>query len=132
MPLTFIVRGLPREDFLVRWRLVDDGSGNSCGDGDGVPQRGECVDVALTVENQTGGELEGLLLSLVAVEVPMGVVVNVPAQELAAVEHGASVEGRVTFSVKPAAKTGPARFELRIETREGRVFAREKVETRIE
>ncbi len=132
VPLPIRVHGLPREDFVVKWRLVDDGSGNSCGDGDGVPQRGECIDVAVTVENQTGDALEGLLLSLAAVDVPLGVVVNVPAQELPAAAHGGRVEGRVTFSVKPAAKTGTARFELRVETPEGRVFAREEVVAVIE
>jgi hypothetical protein len=132
MPVVFHVRPLPREDFPIRWRLVDDGTGNSFGDGDGRPQRGECVDVVTLVENQTGESLDGLLLTLTAIEVPAGVVVNVPREALPTLEHGDRVEGRVTFSIKPAANTGPARFELRVETADGRLFARVPVETRID
>ena len=69
-------------------------------------------------------------------EIPAGIPAtydeDVPARELPAVGHGGSAEGRLTFSVKPAAKTGPARFELRVETAEGRLYARVPVETLIE
>jgi Tol biopolymer transport system component len=132
VPVVFDVRPLPRDDFHVRWRLVDDGSGNSFGDGDGRPQRGECLDVVATVENQTGEELEGLGLVLEVVDVPAGVVVNVPRAELPPLGDGCRIEGRVTFSVKPAAQTGQARFELRVESPDGRLFARVPVETEIE
>jgi hypothetical protein len=130
--VAFEVRSLPRDDFHVRWRLADDGTGNSFGDGDGWPQRGECLDVVATVENETGEDLQGLVLSLSAVEVPPGVVLNVPKVELAPLGDGCRVEGRMTFSVKPAARTGPARFELRVASADGRLFARLPVDTEIE
>jgi hypothetical protein len=132
VPVVFQVRPLPRDDFHIRWRLVDDGSGNSFGDGDGRPQRGECLDVVAAVENQTGQELEGLLLTLEAVDVPAGVVVNIGRTELPPIAHGDRVEGRVTFSVKPSARTGPARFQLSVETIDGRLFAQQPIETEIE
>jgi uncharacterized membrane protein len=132
MPFVFHVRSLPRQDFHVRWRLVDDGTGNSVGDGDGRPQRGECLDVAASVENQTGQDLHGLVLALTVIDVPQGVVVNVPRSELPRLAHGDRAEGRVTFSVRPSAQTGPARFELRVEAADGRLLARVPVETTIE
>jgi len=130
--VVFQVRSLPRDDFHVDWRLVDDGSGNSFGDGDGIPQRGECLDVVARVRNETGQALEGLWLVLTALEVPPGVVINIPRTELPPIADGGRVEGRVTFSVKPSAQTGPARFELRVETSDGRLFARVPVRTVIE
>jgi len=38
---------------------------------------------------------------------------------------------RVTFTIKPNAGTGPARFELRVTTEDGRTFAVVPVETSI-
>jgi hypothetical protein len=131
-PIDFQVRALPRDDFLVQWHLVDDGSGNSFGVGDGRPRRGECVDVVVEMENQTGDELPGIVLTLLAVDLPTGVLINIPQIELGPMAHGASAEGRLTFSVKPSAQIGVAEFELRVATTDGRQLARMGIETVVE
>jgi serine/threonine protein kinase len=130
--VSFTVKSFPREDLPVSWRLVDDGSGNSFGNGDGKPQRGECLDVVVSVGNETGQPLEGLSLSLVALEAPAGVVINIPRTSLPPLADGQCVEGRLTFSVRPTAGTGPVNLELRVEASDGRLFAALPVRTRIE
>jgi hypothetical protein len=88
--------------------------------------------VVVSVQNDTGQSLEGLSLALVALEVPPGVVVNIPRVSLPPLADGQSGEGRVTFSVRPTASTGPVHLELRVESGDGRLFAVLPVRTRIE
>jgi uncharacterized protein YgiM (DUF1202 family) len=45
------LKGLPRPRFAYTYQIIDDGSGNSVGNGDGRIQKGEAVDVLLTVKN---------------------------------------------------------------------------------
>ena len=48
-------RGKPLPRFAYQLRLVDDGSGESMGDGDGLPEVGEVVEIELTVWNEGEG-----------------------------------------------------------------------------
>ena len=52
-PLKAIValKGLPRPRFAYTYQIIDDGSGNSVGNGDGRIQKGEAVDLLLTLKN---------------------------------------------------------------------------------
>ncbi len=50
-------KGLPAFAYSVR--LFDDGSGNSKGDGDGLPEVGEVIDLELTVHNTGEGSASG-------------------------------------------------------------------------
>jgi uncharacterized caspase-like protein/Tol biopolymer transport system component len=45
------LKGIPRPRFAFTYQIVDDGSGNSVGNGDGRIQKGEAVDLLLTVKN---------------------------------------------------------------------------------
>lgn len=45
------LKGLPRPRFAYTLQIIDDGSGNSVGNGDGRLQRGEAVDLLVTVKN---------------------------------------------------------------------------------
>lgn len=45
----------PRPQLAYALRVVDDGSGRSEGDGDGVPEAGEIIDLEITVENTGAG-----------------------------------------------------------------------------
>ncbi len=53
VPIRFEVQPLPRPDFHLQYRLVNDDSGNSVGNGDGQPKRGEAIDVAVALRNLT-------------------------------------------------------------------------------
>ena len=52
---TFETRGLDLPGFAYRFTLVDDGSGDTRGDGDGLPEPGEVVALELEVENTGAG-----------------------------------------------------------------------------
>jgi Tol biopolymer transport system component/uncharacterized protein YgiM (DUF1202 family) len=45
------LKGLPRPRFAYTYQIIDDGSGKSVGNGDGRIQKGEAVDLLLTVKN---------------------------------------------------------------------------------
>src|SRR5204863_6678463 len=45
------IRGSSRPMFAYSYQILDDGSGNSAGNGDGRIQKGEAVDLALTIKN---------------------------------------------------------------------------------
>ena len=130
-PLAFTVLPLPRPDFAVAWRFVNDGSGSSHGSGDGRPKRGEFVDVSVRVENQTGEDLAWLHVDLKALDAPEGVRITGPRFDLGEVADGATAEGRLSFRVEPNATPGPLTLELRVENNDGRTFAIVPVETAI-
>ena len=48
------LKGLARPRFAFTYQIIDDGSGNSVGNGDGRIQKGEAVDFLLTVKNVGG------------------------------------------------------------------------------
>ncbi|MCI0408046.1 MAG: FecR domain-containing protein, partial [Acidobacteria bacterium] len=52
-PLKAVIalKGLPRPRFAYTYQIVDDGSGNSVGNGDGRIQKGEAVDLLVTLKN---------------------------------------------------------------------------------
>ena len=45
------MKGLPRPRFAYTYQILDDGSGNSVGNGDGRIQKGEAVDLLITLKN---------------------------------------------------------------------------------
>jgi len=45
------LKGLPRPRFAYTYQVIDDGSGKSVGNGDGRIQKGEAVDLLLTLKN---------------------------------------------------------------------------------
>ncbi len=45
------LKGLPRPRFAYTYQVIDDGSGKSVGNGDGRVQKGEAVDLLLTLKN---------------------------------------------------------------------------------
>ena len=54
----------PRPRFDYAYRIIDDNTGKSVGNGDGIIQRGESVDILLTVRNSGTGTAEGVTTRL--------------------------------------------------------------------
>ncbi|MEL6345148.1 MAG: MXAN_5808 family serine peptidase [Myxococcota bacterium] len=50
------VEGEPLPTLSYSMTFIDDGSGNSRGDGDGLPDPGEIIDVEVTITNEAGGD----------------------------------------------------------------------------
>lgn len=63
-PETVAIDGLGLPRFAYELRLIDDGSGDSKGDGDGIPEPGEVVELEVAVENIGTGAAERLLVRL--------------------------------------------------------------------
>ena len=49
--MNFSVKGQEKPQFSYSFSLVDDGSGESKGNGDGIPQKGEVIEVAVKLKN---------------------------------------------------------------------------------
>lgn len=126
--LAFTVRPFPRPDFLTTWKVINDGSELSHGSGDGRPKRGECIDLAVIVHNQTGESYDEMFVSLAAKTVPSGTCVTAPRGDLGTVSDGATSTTRVGFAVAPEGQSGPATFVLMVESLDGRTLALEKIE----
>lgn len=56
--------GPPPPKFVYQYAFVDDGSGNSVGNGDGVIQPGEAIDFSMTVKNIGEGNAEDVTVRL--------------------------------------------------------------------
>ena len=56
--------GKPRPKFDYAYRILDGGTPNSVGNGDGIIQRGEAVDILLTIRNSGSGPAKGVTATL--------------------------------------------------------------------
>ena len=108
------------------------GSGNSRGSGDGHPKRGEWINVVVNLENHTGEDLNDLEATLTAVKVGPGIEVKVPKDAIGDLPDGNGYEARLTMRLDGKAATGPAAFEVRVGTRDGRTFAVETATMTVE
>jgi WD40 repeat protein len=129
LPVMYTVCPHPRPDFTTVIQPVNDGSGCSHGSGDGRPKRGEYVDLVVAVTNATGESFDHLFATLTAKAVPDGTRVTAARGEIGPVADGATADGRVGFACGPT--PGPATFEVRVESADGRTFAVEHVELAI-
>ncbi|MBI3078549.1 MAG: caspase family protein [Deltaproteobacteria bacterium] len=97
-PLKAVValRGLPRPRFAYTYQIVDDGTGNSVGNGDGRIQKGEAVDLLLMLKN----------VGPVAAQ-------QTSAEVRSAVSQGVSIrDGRVDFGALKPDETKTARINI--------------------
>jgi hypothetical protein len=131
VPFQFEIRPLPRPDFPISLRLVNDGSGSSQGTGDGQPKRGESIDIVVAIRNQIGEDLTNVTVKFRALQSAGGVRAPDQQHSLAALLDGGSAQVSFGFFVEKTARTGPARFEVRVESGDGRTFAVQTIDTMI-
>ncbi len=110
------VDALPRPEFLYSARVVDDMSGDSVGNGDGVIQLGEAVDVAVAVRNGGAGPARDVQVELTPVEVA-GVAVRGLDRPIALLAPGQVVEVTRTLVISP--KLAVREVPLRVRIHEG-------------
>ncbi|NOY26613.1 MAG: PDZ domain-containing protein [Oligoflexia bacterium] len=121
---------LPRLEYDIR--LVDDGSGDSQGNGDGIPQLGETVDLEITLtnigkgptreafarlHNRSGGAVD-LRVGNIEVGDPVDAA-GQPCEPDSAgcgrvLEPGASYTGRVSFELREGAQDGIWKVDLQV------------------
>ena len=93
------VDGTDVPSFAYRMAMFDDGSGGSKGDGDGVPEPGEVVDLEIEITNVSAVDAVETFAKLRNRSGP-SVDLEVGTLELGAPAAGASVSGRFTFAVR--------------------------------
>lgn len=121
--LAIAVQGLPRPQFAFAYQVIDDGSGNSVGNGDGRLQKGEAADVLLTIKNTGRGPAEGVRASA-AIPVLGGIVLNVAEDSVGDIPPDGAKTARFTVAVQ---RTAVAReIPLKIEIEEKGFSIRER------
>jgi hypothetical protein len=124
------VRPLPRPDFPTTCHLEAEIPGKpperrtAC-------KRREIIDVVVNMTNQTGDDLPDMELVLTVVKVPTGVRITGDRASIGTLNDDNSAEARVGFTVDANAHLGPATFEVRVVSGDGRTFAIIPVETTI-
>jgi carboxyl-terminal processing protease len=106
-----LVQGQQVPSFSYQLRIFDDGSGNSQGDGDGIPEPGERIDLAIELRNVSDvAALEAFAklrnLSGPAVDLRMGTL------ELGAPGPGETVTGRFEFGIAEELEVDQLELEL--------------------
>lgn len=120
----FAIKGADKPAITLSVQAFDDGSGTSTGNGDGVVQRGEAVELRVTINNLGGAGVRGASLSL---QVPKTAGVQLFGKQthlLGDIRPGASLQRAFTISVKPGFKG--EEFPLSIRFRENSVFKIQK------
>jgi caspase domain-containing protein len=120
----FAIKGAEKPAITLSVQAFDDGSGTSTGNGDGVVQRGEAVELRVTVNNLGGA---GVRKAALSIHVPATTGVQLFGKQsyaLGEILPGATLTRAFTVSVKPGFKG--EEFPLEIRFREGSVFRIQK------
>jgi len=107
------VEPLPRPEFRYSHRVVDDMSGSSVGNGDGVLQPGEAVDVIVSVRNVGAGPARDLQVDLAPVELN-GVRVRSAGRTIDLLRPDEIAEIAMTLVVSPQITAREVPVQLRI------------------
>jgi len=107
------VEPLPRPEFRYSHRVVDDMSGSSVGNGDGVLQPGEAVDVIVSVRNVGAGPARDLQVDLAPVELN-GVRVRSAGRTIELLRPDEIAEIAMTLVVSPQITAREIPVQLRI------------------
>ncbi len=124
---TLTISGAQRPRLAYNYKILDDGSGKSVGNGDGRMQKGEAVDLLLTLRNvgivpapNTWAELtnaEGQHLKIRPHMVRFG-----------ALKPHESKQVRINFTVEPNLETDHLQFKLLIQEKTQQVFLNENLQ----
>jgi len=125
--LKFWIEGLPRPAFAYSLQVIDDNTGNSVGNGDGRIQKGEAVDLEITVRNVGEGVAEDVTVELSGISAP-GLTVNVRERQLGDLDVGESRSARLTLSTTKRAAVERIAGELSIVERSFDVAVRDSLE----
>jgi WD40 repeat protein len=107
------VEPLPRPEFRYSHRIVDDMSGSSVGNGDGVLQPGEAVDVIVSVRNVGAGPARDLQVDLTPIELA-GVRVRSSGRAIDLLRPDEIAEIAMTLVVSPRITAREVPVQLRI------------------
>ncbi|MBI2880912.1 MAG: caspase family protein [Candidatus Tectomicrobia bacterium] len=110
------LKALPRPNLLVSFRVVDDGSERSTGNGDGIIQKGEAPDLILTVKNAGERPAVRTTAEVVLPDDPGLQVFGKKRIDIGDLAAGATREVRFNIAVKRG--SGLRELPVRLEVRE--------------
>jgi uncharacterized protein YgiM (DUF1202 family) len=125
------VAGTQRPRFAYNYQILDDGSGQSVGNGDGRIQKGEAVDLLLTLRNVGSVPAPNTWVEMT----------NAPDQQLKIRPHmvrfgelkpDESKQVRMNFTVRPDLPADQVQFKLFIQEKLQKVFLNEDLQLPIE
>ncbi|MBN2590036.1 MAG: caspase family protein [Sedimentisphaerales bacterium] len=108
-----MVKGLPRPVFATSVQILDDNTGNSVGNGDGLIQKGEAVDLLVTIKNIGDGAARNVTVGMDEISIP-DVVINIKEQKLGEIVVGQSKQARLTITTKRAAEIDKLNPTIRV------------------
>lgn len=113
---TLNIEGLPRPALSYSYQIFDDGSVNSTGNGDGILQKGEAVDIEVTVNNTGSGPANDVTAYLgfndTAVE---GIRIMTTQLSLGDLMPNESKKGRFNVQIKRTAQVNEVKFNIKID-----------------
>ena len=109
-----LVRGLPRPQYTYSYQVLDDNSGNSVGNGDGKVQRGEALDLLITVKN-VGNGIGRNVVTLVRPERRLtGLVLSIPESSIGSIQPEDQASTRLTVSLQKSFESRLLRLQLHL------------------
>jgi hypothetical protein len=110
-----VIEGLPRPNLAYSCRIIDDGTGNSVGNGDGVAQKGEALDIEVTVNNTGSVPAKNTKAEISFVTAP-GEGINIQRDTIAIGDllPNQSKKGRFTIGIKRIAQANDFKLNLNI------------------
>jgi len=120
--ITFPVKAPVPPKFFVKARVDDDMAGYSQGNGNGVIEKGETIEVHLTVRNRGKGVAKAVKARIRSSE--PGIFLQTPEALLGNIPPGQMIEGTLVFSVSWSFKGDKVPLEIEIEEKTGIFTAR--------
>ncbi|MBN1893214.1 caspase family protein [bacterium] len=110
---SFYIEPAGKSKLTYSYQLIDDNSGNSVGNGDGRIQKGEAIDLLLTVKNIGTAAAENVAVRISVPNLP-NIEVNVPEEKLGVLGPGEWKTAKLTFTAKKTAAGNSVPIQLQI------------------
>ncbi len=124
MEYTIPVKSPVPPRFVVNAQMDDDMAGDSSGNGNGVIEKGETIEIHLSVSNEGSGVAKNVIARIKAAVEGIGLVVS--EARLGNIPHQKGVDGTLAFSVPMTFKGDRLPVEIVIEEETGLFTARNK------
>ena len=115
------IEGLPRPAFAYYYQFIDDGTGNSVGNGDGRIQKGEAIDVAVVIKNFGRGTAKNVAVSWMG-EMPKGVELMTAASSTVITEIQPEAVKTIRFNIVIKKEASVSELPLKLEIKDGGEF----------
>jgi hypothetical protein len=108
------IEELPLPQFVYSYQTIDDMSGNSVGNGDGIIQKGEAIDLLFTIKNVGVNPAKNLKAIISSEKVP-GLILAIPQVNVGGLEPGKDTLARLTFTTDKSYKEKKVSLQFHLE-----------------